>query len=112
MCNLFPPKPFSILMKNLPESRISILGRPFEKCGVDYAGPMYYKEGQWKTFVIKWFIAILVCFATKTVHIELIIDLTTETFLNALKHFISIRGRPSDIYSDDLNFVDAEGQLS
>nr|XP_012234877.1 PREDICTED: uncharacterized protein LOC105679424 [Linepithema humile] len=101
-------------MGDLPESRVSVFKRPFEKCGVDYAGPMYYKEGQRKNSrLVKCFISIFVCFAAKAVHIELVGDLTTETFLNALKRFISRRGRPSDIYSDNgLNFVGAEHQLS
>ncbi|XP_011858081.1 PREDICTED: uncharacterized protein LOC105555666 [Vollenhovia emeryi] len=108
------PKSSTALMGDLPESRVSVFERPFEKCGVDYAGPMYYKEGQRKNArQVKCFIAIFVCFATKATHIELVGDLTTETFLNALKRFISRRGRPSDIYSDNgLNFVGAERQLS
>ncbi|XP_067216970.1 uncharacterized protein [Linepithema humile] len=108
------PKLSNTLMGDLPESRVSVFKRPFEKCGVDYAGPMYYKEGQRKNSrLVKCFISIFVCFATKAVHIELVGDLTTETFLNALKRFISRRGRPSDIYSDNgLNFVGAEHQLS
>jgi len=114
ICFRNAPKPSNTLMGNLPESRVSIFGRPFEKCGVDYAGPMYYKEGQRKNSrLIKCFIAIFVCFATKALHIELVGDLTTEAFLNALKRFISRRGLPSDIYSDNgLNFVGAEHQLS
>jgi hypothetical protein len=113
-CFRSAPKLSNAVMGNLPESRVSILERPFEKCGVDYAGPMYYKEGQRKNSrLIKCFIAIFVCFATKAVHIELVGDLTTEAFLNAFKRFISRRGRPSDISSDNgLNFVGAQRQLT
>lgn len=100
-------------MGSLPESRIVIPGRPFEKCGVDYAGPFYHKDGSRKTAkFLKCYIAIFICFATKAVHIELAMDLSTEAFLNVLKRFISRRGCPSDIYSDNgLNFVGANHEL-
>lgn len=70
-------------MGNLPESRVSIFGRPFEKYEVNYAGPMYYKEEQRKNSrSIKCFIAIFVYFTTKTLHIELVGNLNTEAFLS------------------------------
>jgi len=51
--------------------------------------------------------------ATKTVHIELAVDLSSEAFLNVLKRFIFRRGCPSDIYSDNgVNFVGAERELN
>lgn len=41
-------------------------------------------------------------------HIEVAKDLTTHSFLNCLKRFISRRGKPSSIHSDNgLNFVGA-----
>lgn len=113
-CFCSAPKLSNAIMSNLPKSRVNIPARPFEKCGVDYAGPMYYKEGQWKNSrLIKCFIAVFVCFATKAVHIELVEDLITDAFLNAFKRFIARRGRPSDVYSDNgLNFVGAQHQLT
>ncbi|XP_064556716.1 uncharacterized protein LOC135441151 [Drosophila montana] len=53
--------------------------------------------------------AVFVCFATKAVHLELVKDLSTASFLNALKRFISTRGKPSQIWSDNAtNFVGAK----
>ncbi len=52
------------------------------------------------------------CFYTKAVHIELVSDLTSEAFLAALKRFISRRGCPSDLHSDNgTNFVGANNIL-
>ncbi|XP_072400679.1 uncharacterized protein [Diabrotica undecimpunctata] len=49
---------------------------------------------------------------TKATHLELVIDLTTEGFLNCLKRFISRRGKPLTISSDNAtNFVGANNQL-
>lgn len=108
------PKPSTAMMGNLPEGRINPSKYAFEKCGVDYAGPFYYKEGQRKNSRInKCFLAIFVCLSTKCVHIEISVDMSTEAFLSVLKRFISRRGLPSDIYSDNgTNFVGAQRELS
>ncbi|XP_067208536.1 uncharacterized protein [Linepithema humile] len=56
--------------------------------------------------------AIFVCFVTTAVHIELATDLSSQAFLDVLKRFISRRGYPTDIHSDNgLNFVGAEREL-
>ncbi|XP_018397677.1 PREDICTED: uncharacterized protein LOC108775725 [Cyphomyrmex costatus] len=114
VCFRSSPKMASTLMGNLPESRITIPERPFENCGVDYAGPLYYKEGLRKTSkLLKCYIAIFVCFASTAVHIELATDLSTKAFLNVLKRFISRRGCPTIIHSDNgLNFKGAQRELN
>ncbi|XP_070067165.1 uncharacterized protein [Drosophila virilis] len=56
--------------------------------------------------------AVFVCFATKAVHFELVKDLSTASFWNALKRFISTQGRPSQIWSDNAtNFVGTKNEL-
>ncbi|XP_018396272.1 PREDICTED: uncharacterized protein LOC108774619 [Cyphomyrmex costatus] len=55
---------------------------------------------------------MFVCFATKAVHIELVSDLTTDTFLAAFKRFISRRGKPSHMWSDNgTTFVGSHHRL-
>ena len=80
---------------------------------MDYAGPLYYKEGAKKiTKLIKYYIAIFICLATKAVHIELASN-WSSAFLNVFRRFVARRGFPSDIFSDNgLNFVGAERELS
>ncbi|XP_025995530.1 uncharacterized protein LOC113004978 [Solenopsis invicta] len=47
--------------------------------------------------------------STKTVHIELVEDLTAESFIAALNRFTARRGKIKNIYSDNgRNFVGAE----
>ncbi|XP_018404424.1 PREDICTED: uncharacterized protein LOC108781050 [Cyphomyrmex costatus] len=113
ICFRNSPKLSTALMGDLPEARVKGDTQPFETCGIDYAGPIYYKEGQRKNSrLIKCFIAIFVCFMTKAVHLELSNDLTSATFLSVLKRFIARRGRPNHTYSDNgLNCVGAEREL-
>ena len=88
--------------------------RPFINTGVDYPGPFYHQVGSRRTSRLEnCYICIFVCFASKAVHIELTLDLTSEAFLNALKRFIARRGKPQNMYSNnDSNFVGAARKLS
>jgi len=108
------PRLTTTLMADLPETRVNVVKYAFQKCGVDYAGPFWYKEGQRKNAkTIKCYVALFICLATKAIHIELAADITTETFLSVFKRFISRRGRPTDIYSDNgSNFIGAKRELN
>jgi hypothetical protein len=62
-----------------------------------------------KSTVIKAYVALFVCMATKATHLELVSDHTSAAFIAALQRFISRRGLPSDINSDEgTNFVGAK----
>jgi hypothetical protein len=98
---------------DLPEPRV-VPSRPFTNVGLDYAGPLQIKlsKGRGRIKTTKAYICIFVCMAIKAVHIELVCDLTTDSFLNALKRFITRRGLCCNIYSDNAtNFVGANKQL-
>lgn len=86
-------------MADLPAVR----ARPanvFENCGVDYAGPMQLRQGRNTT--ITAYIAVFVCMAYKTVHLEVVHDLTSEAFIAALERFVAIRGgQIRHMYSDN-----------
>ncbi|XP_036150741.1 uncharacterized protein LOC118648525 [Monomorium pharaonis] len=100
------------LMGSLPSSRVTI-SRPFARCGVDYAGPLILREGKRRNARNhKAYVAVFVCFTVKAVHLELVGDLTSDAFLAAFKRFISRRGRPSHVWSDNgTSFVGAKNQL-
>lgn len=111
-CRKAHPTPSHQIMGQLPPARINV-ARPFWNAGVDYCGPFYVRDRvrrnskQYKSYV-----AIIVCMATKAVHIELVEDLSTESFIAALKRFISRRGRVKNFYSDNgRNFVGADREL-
>lgn len=110
----FKAKPVSnqYIMGNLPTDRITPVG-VFQKCGVDYAGPFMLKNKNSRgTKSYKGYICLFVCMVTKAVHLELVSSLTTEAFLATLRRFISRRGKPSDIYSDNAtNFIGADREI-
>ncbi|GFY67634.1 integrase catalytic domain-containing protein [Trichonephila inaurata madagascariensis] len=85
------------LMGNLPKHRVT-LEIPFFSCGIDYAGPVLIKCNKGRgTKSTKGYIALFVCLATKAVHIEAVGDLTTDSFIAALRRFSARRGAPRHI---------------
>nr|XP_033322444.1 uncharacterized protein LOC117218271 [Megalopta genalis] len=87
--------------------------RHFNNIGVDYCDPFYIKEKKFRNKTrVKVYVVVFVCLAVKTVHMELVSDMTTEGFLAALRRFIARRGKRSSIHSDDgKNFVGANSEL-
>ena len=66
-----------------------------------------------KPVLVKAYLAIFVCFATKAVHLEVVEDLYTEDVLSTLKRFIARRGLPFQLYTDNgRNIVGAKNDLS
>lgn len=41
------------------------------------------------------------CLSTRAVHVDLAADYSTDKFLMVLRRFVSIRGYPSKLYSDN-----------
>ena len=111
-CARFRVQPAQQIMADLPGDRVQI-AQPFQKVGIDYGGPFLIKSSRLKKApVLKAYIAIFVCMTTKAVHIELVTSLTTESFIMTLKRFISRRGNPTIIYSDNAtNFQGSNNQL-
>ncbi|GFX31099.1 integrase catalytic domain-containing protein [Trichonephila clavipes] len=101
------------MMGDLPRDRI-VPSRPFEKVGLDYAGPIFTKPNLKRSrLTLKSYIAIFICFSTKATHLEVVSDLTTEAFLTCLLRFIARRSKPSVIWSDNAtNFKGARNILN
>ena len=97
ICKRFRAQAGRQITAPLPKDRITE-SPPFEVTGVDFAGPLYVKTDD---SVKKSYIALFTCAVTRAVHLELVSDLSTETFLLALKRFISRRGLCKIIYSDN-----------
>lgn len=110
-CFRAKPRVIEPMMGVLPKSRVQI-ARPFSTPGVDFTGPIRIRSGIRQVTSTKWYIAVFVCFSTRTIHLELVHGLISEDFLVALRRFISRRGNCADIYSDNAtNFVGAHREL-
>ena len=86
---------------DLPLERVSE-DPPFSHTGVDFAGPLHIVySSQGTDMEEKVYVCLLTCASTRAVHLELIMDLSVETFLLALRRFASRRGLPATIISDN-----------
>ena len=85
------------VMPPLPKQRVSE-SVPFSHCGIDYFGPLYVKENSGTKNV--W-VCLFKCLVTRAVHLELILDMSTEMFLLGLRRFVARHGSPREILSDN-----------
>ncbi|XP_055604975.1 uncharacterized protein LOC129753201 [Uranotaenia lowii] len=109
-CFRAKPSPIEQFMGELPQARVTV-ARAFLRTGVDYFGPVYIRPAPRKP-AVKAYVSVFICLCTKAVHLELVSDLSTERFLQALRRFTGRRGYCSDIYSDNgTNFVGARNYL-
>ena len=97
----------------LPESRLEE-NSAFTNVGVDFAGPLFIRTGtKDHCFTKKVYIALFTCGSSRAVHMELVPDLIAGTFIRCFKCFISRRGIPKLIVSDDAKtFKSASKSLS
>ena len=79
----------------------------FTSVGMDYYGPLYVQQGHSH---VKRYGCVFTCLMTSPVHIEITCTLDTDSFINALRRFISLRGNPSSLYSDNGSNFHARGQ--
>ena len=112
VCRRTAPRAQAQQMGQLPTARVN-QSLTFLHSGVDYAGPILLKQGNpRRPTIIKGYLALFVCLATKAVHIEVVSSLSTGALTAALKHFATRKGLPQHIYSDhDSNFVGARHEL-
>ena len=101
--------PLQQVMADLPKERLIPYQPPFTYTGLDFFGPFYVKGSR---STVKVYGCIFVCFNSRAVHIEDVSSLETDTFIQALVRFISVRGCPKEIWSDNgTNFTGAEKEL-
>jgi len=96
-------------MASLPEDRITPSKPAFTYVGVDCFGPFTVRRGR---TTAKRYGVLFTCLVIRAVHIEVVLSMDTESFINALRRFIARRGRPEEIRSDNGgNFVKGEREL-
>ena len=96
-------------MASLPEDRIMPSKPPFAYTGVDSFGPFEVRRGRTR---VKRYGVIFTCLTLRAVHIEAASSLDTESFISALRRFITRRGQPEEMRSDNGgNFARGEREL-
>ncbi|GIY00585.1 reverse transcriptase [Caerostris darwini] len=99
-------------MGDLSKARVEI-SRDFTNCGCDFTRSIDIKlaEGRAQKST-KAYVALFVCWATKALHLELVGDLTSESFISALKRFASRHGCLAHICCDNTtNFIGAHRKI-
>ena len=107
-CRLHRKSTMTQIMGMLPRERTET-SPPFTHIGIDTFGHFTVKDR--RTELKRWGV-VFTCAYTRAVHIEQIDDLTTDSFLQALRRFISVRGPVQTIFSDKgTNFMGGKNQL-
>ena len=82
---------------NLPKSRINLI-KTYLHTGIDYTGHVWLKSNHG---VCKMYLLIFTCLNIRALHVELVKDLSTHSFILVLIWFTNLYGIPSQIYSDN-----------
>ena len=98
ICNKLegPPYPSSV-PPDLPDFRTSE-DPPFSNTGADFAGPLFVKEHDASK---KVYVCLFTCCSTRAVHLELVPDLSVNSFLLAFRRFVGRRGLPVILITDN-----------
>jgi len=91
-CTLPAPPP-------LPDFRVTEQP-PFMHTGVDFAGPLYVKT-QGPLNMSKVWLCLFTCCVTRAVHLDVVLDLTAQSFVRCFKCFTVRRGIPCKMISDN-----------
>ncbi|XP_062594609.1 uncharacterized protein LOC134256031 [Saccostrea cucullata] len=100
-------------MSDLPTERLTP-SPPFSYVGVDVFGPwtIVTRKTRGGSANSKRWAVMFSCLVTRGVHIEVIEELSSSSFINALRRFVSLRGPVVEFRSDrGTNFVGATDDL-
>ena len=96
-------------MADLPRERL-FQEPPFTYCGIDMFGPILVKEGRKE---MKRYGCRFKCLSNRAIHIKSTNSLSTDSFIEALRRFVSRRGNVRVIRTDNgTNFVGASAELN
>ncbi|CAD5213153.1 unnamed protein product [Bursaphelenchus okinawaensis] len=103
-CRIYNAKPFDVpIFPTLPSSR-TVIGKPFDFCGLDVCGPLTTTDGP-------GYILLFTCLKCRGVHMELLTSTNTTDVVNGILKFFSRRGVPSYLLSDQAPYFVAARKL-
>ena len=100
-------------MADLPPERLTP-DPPFTYVGVDTFGPfdIYVRRTRGGFANPKRWTVVFSCLVTRAIHLEVVEEMSSSSFINAMRRFISIRGPVKEFVSDrGTNFVGATSDL-
>ena len=100
-------------MSDLPADRLT-MDPPFTHVGLDVFGPWSVTTRRTRGGAAdsKRWAVIFACLSTRAVHLEVIESMSTSSFINSLRRFLSIRGPVKHLRSDrGTNFIGACREL-
>ncbi|XP_073789994.1 uncharacterized protein [Danio rerio] len=108
-CRRWKSKPLVPKLADLPLARLRLHKPAFYSNGVDCFGPFQIRIG--RRSEKRWGI-IYKCLTTRAVHLDLLHNMDTDSFLMSLRRFVARRGTPAELLSDQgTNFKGGEKEL-
>ena len=108
-CQRWRASPVVPRMADLPSSSLRLHRPAFYSTGMDCFGPYTIKIGRRNEK--RWGI-VFKCLTTHAVHLDLLASMDTDVFLMALRRFITCRGKPHGLLSDQgTNFRGSSSEL-
>lgn len=108
-CVKWHQKPAVPRMADLPSACLRLFKPPFWSTGVDCFGPYHIKIG--RRHEKRWGI-VFKCLTTRCMHLDLLCNMDTDSFLLALRRFVARRGKPYELLCDQgTNFRGGEREL-
>ena len=99
-----------IMSPELPQFRYDTSARPISNISIDLAGPLNVKDRSGTH--VKVYICLFTCLTTRAINLEVVEDLSTSSFLQALRRHCSLFSTPRLILSDNAQmFKRAEKDL-
>ena len=96
-------------MTNMAKSRMKLV-KPFDHTGVDYTGHFFVKDNN-SGKCVKMYILVFTCMNIRAVHLDLVPDMSTQSFLMSYQRFSNLYGIPSFLYSDNAKSFTAAGKI-
>lgn len=92
--------------RDLPQALLYLFHRLFTNCDVNYFGSMMVKVGRHRE---KRWSASFTCLTSRTIHIEVVTPVTTNSAIMVLRRIAPRRGWQRTMYSDNgINFCGAD----
>ncbi len=97
-------KPTSLYQQMAPLPALRGDQVPWKYVSTDLFGPLIVKESP--AVRKKMYGSIFVCLVTRAIHLELILDMSTQSFLYAFQKQVARKGKPDEIFSDNAKYYE------